>query len=75
MALLSKQFWADATERMVKTVAQAAIGVLGAGATGVLDVNWGNLISVSLMAGLVSVLTSVASAGVTARDSASLVEK
>lgn len=59
--LTSKLFWADAIERSIKTIAQSMVAMLGAGTMGLLDVNWTNLLSVSLLAGLVSVLTSVAS--------------
>lgn len=53
----------DICERAVKTAAQSAIGVLGAGAVGVLDVDWANVGSVAGLAAVVSILTSVASSG------------
>ncbi len=46
--------------RAVKTMAQAALAVLGSGMIGVLDVDWMNLVSVTIMAGVCSVLTSIA---------------
>jgi len=61
MYIFTKTFWAYAGERAIKTVAQAAIAVLGTGATGILAIDWQGVVSVSLMAGLISVLTSVAS--------------
>ena len=46
--------------RAVKTMAQSALAVLGSGMIGVLDVDWLNLVSVAIMAGICSVLTSIA---------------
>ena len=51
-------------ERSVKTIAQTAIALLGAGALNVLTVDWQQVLGVSLGAGLLSVLTSIASAQV-----------
>lgn len=49
-----------ATIRAVKTMAQAALAMLGGDMVGVLDVNWIAVASVAAMAGICSVLTSVA---------------
>lgn len=46
--------------RAVKTMAQSALAVLGSGMIGVLDVDWMNLVSIAVMAGVCSVLTSIA---------------
>lgn len=46
-------------ERAVKTVAQTAIATIGVGVAGVLDVDWLNVLSVSALAGIMSLLTSV----------------
>lgn len=46
--------------RAAKTMAQAALAVLGSGMIGVLEVDWLNLVSVAIMAGICSVLTSIA---------------
>lgn len=46
--------------RAVKTMAQSALAVLGSGMVGVLDVDWLNLVSVTIMAGVCSILTSIA---------------
>lgn len=46
--------------RAAKTMAQSALAVLGSGMIGVLDVDWLNLISITIMAGVWSILTSIA---------------
>lgn len=52
--------WAKAAGiRAVKTVAQTAVGVIGASAV-MGDVNWITVVSASALAGVLSVLTSVA---------------
>ena len=61
MMLLDKHFWMDAVERMVKTVCEVALALIGTGMVGIMDVDWLNLLSVCAMAALVSILTSVAS--------------
>ena len=59
--LLDKHFWMDAVERMVKTVCEVALALIGTGMVGIMDVDWLNLLSVCVMAALVSVLSSIAS--------------
>lgn len=49
-----------AAVRAVKTMAQAALAVLGTGTIGLMEVDWLNLVSITLMAGICSVLTSIA---------------
>lgn len=71
--LLTKLFWADALERMIKTVAQTLVGMLTAGATGLLELDYLNLFSVAGLAGAVSILTSIGSAAKSGTDTASLV--
>ena len=46
--------------RALRTMAQAAIGVLGTGAIGLMQVDWLNVLSVALMGGVLSLLTSIA---------------
>jgi hypothetical protein len=70
-ALTKSVFWADTAERAVKTFAQTLVALLGAGAVDILHIDWGQRLSVSAGAMLVSVLTSIASAG--SGNSASLV--
>lgn len=52
--------WAKAAAiRAVKTVAQTAVATIGTGAV-LSDVNWVMVVSASALAGLLSLLTSVA---------------
>ena len=71
-ALATPAFWKATAERAVKTVAQSAVALITAQATGLLDVEWLALASISGLAGFVSVLTSIASSGV-GNDGPSLV--
>lgn len=54
-----KQFARAAAIRAVKTVAQAAVATIGT-STALGDVNWIMVVSVSVLSGIVSLLTSVA---------------
>ena len=58
--MFSLEFWSYAGERAIKTVAQSALAVLGTGSVGLFTIDWVALASVSLGAGLLSILTSVA---------------
>lgn len=59
----SKEFWVDALDRVVATVAQSAVGALTADATGLLDLDVVQVASVAGLAGVVALLTSVAFRG------------
>ena len=60
MKILSFDFWNYALERAIKTVAQAALAFIGSGTMGLFTIDWAGLASVSLGAGFLSVLTSIA---------------
>lgn len=59
----TSKFWKATAERAIKTFAQAAVAALGAGYTGILEVDFASVVSVAALATVLSVLTSVASAG------------
>lgn len=58
----STAFWLGASERAIKTVAQALVAVVGVAGIGILDVDWASALSVAAAAGLASLLTSIGSA-------------
>lgn len=58
--MFTREFWSYSGERAIKTVAQSAIAFLGSGSVGLFTIDWVSLASVSLGAGLLSILTSVA---------------
>lgn len=68
----SRQFWEDTAERAAKTAAQAILAVFVAGVT-IMSVDWVDTLAIGATAALVSVLTSIASAGARNTESASLV--
>ena len=57
--LKDKQWWIAAGTRAIKTVAQAGIATIGA-ATMIDEVNWLMVGSAAVMAGVLSLLTSIA---------------
>lgn len=58
-------FWKAAFERGVKTFAQALAALLVGEGVGLLTIDWSGVLSVSGLAALVSVLTSIATGAVT----------
>lgn len=71
----SASFWKATAERAVKTFAQTAAALLTGNVTGLLEVDWISLASVSGLAALVSVLTSVGSDALTGGTGPSLVNE
>lgn len=56
---MNKEFWKAAAIRAIKTVAQTAVSTIGTTAL-LTEVNWGVVVSASALAGVLSILTSVA---------------
>lgn len=56
---MNKEFWKAAAIRAIKTVAQTAVSTIGTMAL-LTEVNWGVVVSASALAGVLSILTSVA---------------
>lgn len=54
----TKEFWKAAGSRAIKTVAQTALASIGT-TTAITGVNWELTISTSVMAGILSILTSI----------------
>jgi len=72
MSLFTVAFWKDAVERAVKTVAGTEATLLLAQGTGLLNADWWASLSASGMAGVVSLLLSLASVKVGSAGTASL---
>lgn len=59
--LTSVAFWTSAGERAIKTVAQTALALLGTSQlVSVLSIDWVEVAGVSVLAGILSLLTSIA---------------
>lgn len=56
---MSKKWLKAASIRAIKTIAQTAVAMIGTSVV-VSDVNWTMVLSASLLAGVLSILTSVA---------------
>lgn len=56
----TKEWLSMMAERAIKTVAQTAIAAIGTTTLGLLDVDWVQVVSLSALAGVMSVLTSIA---------------
>ena len=57
--MLKKEFWKAALIRAIRTIAQTAIATIGT-ATVLSEINWIQIASASAVAGILSVLTSIA---------------
>lgn len=57
--LTSKKWWIAAGTRALKTIAQTAVAIIGTSAL-MSDVNWVVVLSASALAGILSLLTSIA---------------
>lgn len=58
-SLFTRAFWLAALVRSIRTVAQTAVATIGTSVV-IADVDWQLVVSASLLAGVLSVLTSVA---------------
>lgn len=56
---MTKKFWKATAIRAIRTTAQTAVATIGTSAV-LTDVNWGLVISASVLSGILSVLTSIA---------------
>lgn len=57
--MMTKEFWKAALIRALRTIAQTAVATIGTTAA-MQDVNWIMVGSTSLLAGILSILTSIA---------------
>lgn len=58
MSTKTKKWIKAALIRAIRTVAQTAVSLIGVG-TVMSDVNWGMVLSASLLSGILSILTSI----------------
>ena len=54
-----KKYWKDSSIRAIKTMAQTAASLIGTNTVGITEVDWIAVLSVSALAGIVSLLMSV----------------
>lgn len=73
--MFNAKFGKALIERAIKTFCQSAVAFLAAGATGLIDVDWVQLASVSGLAALVSLLTSIGGGAVNGNPSYTSAEK
>ena len=73
--MFAATFWKSTVERSIRTAAQVLLGFLVVGETGVLDVDWEQALSVTGVAVIASILTSVVATGVGDKGTASLVKE
>jgi len=71
----TKVFWTDAGERTIRTVAQSLLALMGTDALGIVGLDWMQMISVAIGAGLMSLLTSIVATGVGDKGTAEFLEK
>lgn len=62
-SMFSSAFWLATAERAVRTAAQTLIAALGLSTAGVLDVDWGQGLSLAGSAALLAVLTAISTSG------------
>lgn len=56
----NKVFWAATADRAIRTICQTILALIGTAAIGITDVDWLQTFSVAALAGIVSVLTCLA---------------
>jgi hypothetical protein len=72
MTMFTAIFWKSAAERAIKTVAQALIAVLAATTFDWFAADWQAIAGTAVTAGVLSLLSSIASAGIGDKGTTSL---
>lgn len=57
---MGKEFWKAAGIRAIRTICQTAVALIGTNAVGITEVDWLGVASGAALAGVVSMLTSIA---------------
>ena len=71
--MFTKTFWTAAAERALRTVAQALIAIIAATTFDWFTADWQAIAGTALTAGVLSLLTSIASAGIGDKGTPSMV--
>jgi hypothetical protein len=71
----TRKFWEDAGERTIRTIAQSLLALMGTDALGIVGLDWMQMGSVAIGAGLMSLLTSIVASGVGDKGTTELVRK
>ena len=71
--MFTKSFWKSAAERAIRTVAQALVAVIAATSFDWFSADWKAIAGTALTAGVLSLLTSIASAGIGDKGTPSLI--
>lgn len=69
------RFWKAAGERAIKTLAQTLVALIGTSAVSIIDLDWAQMLGVSLTATVLSILSSVASANIGKNPGPSLADE
>lgn len=56
MCIFNKEWWIDVGIRVIKTVSETALALIGTDTVGIMDVNWYGIISACTMAGIATIL-------------------
>ena len=60
----TRKFWTDAGERVVRTMAQALLALMGTDALGIVGLDWAQMLSVAAGAGIMALLTAIVATGI-----------
>ncbi|MEH0431296.1 holin [Streptomyces stelliscabiei] len=61
--MTTRAFWKATLERMVRTFAQAVLALLGGDGLGLIDVDWGQALSIGGLAAVAALLTAIVASG------------
>lgn len=71
---MNKEFWKSALIRAIKTIAQSLLSTITVGQA-LSDINWVTIISISIVAGICSILTSIVTGLPEVSDGELVIEK
>ena len=71
----TRKFWEDAGERVIRTMAQALLALMGTDALGIVGLDWAQMLSVAAGAGIMSLLTAIVATGIGDKGTAQLLRE